>query len=586
MKTRRRSRPFRLRGREATALLLGAGIIVLGLLATFAIALSDTQASSKAAIETRVHQRAVLAASLVNSLFATVKDQIPADAKTFGGRHLSHSLLRKERGTAAFLAVLDASGRVIASSGLDRRTRSALVGTRAVKLVMHGDPYALGDLLPEGKSSVIAVAVGLPTASGKRLLVEGDPPAAVSALLSGELKRIPGVAGSRNLIIDANDTVIASNVASRPPGYRYRSRAARAALGRSTGDRNGRFYDQVPLQNSTWRIVLASPDGALFASVSGLHKWVPWLLLVAFGLVALVALALGWRTVHSAEQDLAAANVELEAVNRRLEASNARLELRAAELARSNAELDHFASIASHDLQEPLRKVRTFTEQLMVSESERLSERGADYLVRANHAAERMQALIQDLLQFSRVTTKPRPFASVDLNTVTAEILEDISVELEQSEATLTVGSLPVLSADALQMRQLLLNLISNAVKFRRAGVRPEIAVSGETIGDQARIVVADNGIGFEQRYAERIFRVFERLNGRGEYPGTGIGLALCQKIVARHGGEIVAEGRPHEGATFTVTLPLEHPDPEQLDEVDPETDAKTDAKETSHVAG
>jgi signal transduction histidine kinase len=574
-------RRFHLQRRGATALLLGAGVVVLGLLATFAVGLSNTQASSKADVKARVHERAVLAGALIESLFSTVQEQIPADAKLYGTRQISAALLAQQRGTAAYLAVLSPDGRVLASAGLNSHWRAQLGGARAIKLVMHGDAYALGDLLPGGKSGVINVVAGLPTPYGRRLLVEGAVPSSLSQLLSGDLDRIPGVAGSRNLILDANDTVIASNVASRPQGYRYRSRSARAALGRSSGDRNGRYYDEVPLRDSTWRIVLASPDGALFASLSGLHKWVPWLLLIAFGLVALVALGLGWRMVHSAEQGLADANFELESVNRQLEASNARLERRADELARSNAELDQFASIASHDLQEPLRKVRTFTEQLVVSESERLSERGVDYLTRANHAAERMQALIQDLLQFSRVTTKPRPFAPVDLNRVTTEILEDISVELEESDAALSVGSLPILSADALQMRQLLANLISNAVKFRREGVRPEITISAETIGDHARIVVADNGIGFEQQYAERIFRVFERLNGRGEYPGTGIGLALCQKIAARHGGEILAEGKPGEGSTFTVTLALEHASPEPLDDVD----FQTEAKERAHVA-
>jgi light-regulated signal transduction histidine kinase (bacteriophytochrome) len=291
---------------------------------------------------------------------------------------------------------------------------------------------------------------------------------------------------------------------------------------------------------------------------------------------------LGWRTVHSAERDLAYANAQLAFVNSELEATNARLQRRAEELARSNAELDQFASIASHDLQEPLRKVRTFTEQLMASESEGLSERGLDYLTRANRAAERMQALIQDLLQFSRVTTKPRPFTTVDLNRVTAEILDDISVELDESNAEVSVGTLPTLSADELQMRQLILNLISNAVKFRREGVRPEITITGEMIGGRARIVVTDNGIGFEQQYAQRIFRVFERLNGRGEYPGTGIGLALCQKIANRHGGEIAAAGRLGHGAIFTVTLPLTHAsaEPAYDDDLEP------DVKERAHVAG
>ena len=581
-------RRFRARGlhvgrRGAMALLLGAGCVVLGLLATFAVALSDTQASSKADIKARVHERVVLAAALVESVFSSVQAQIPGDAKTFGGPHVSAAVLQRQLGSGEYLAVISPEGRVLASAGaLTAQARAGLLGSRALKLVHDGAPYALGDRLPDGSSGVVDIALGLPTRYGRRVLVEGVAPSYLAGLFGGELDQIPGVAGSRNLIIDGNDTVIASNTAARPPGYRYRSAAARAALGRSTGDRNGEFYDELALADSTWRMVLASPNGPLFASVSGLHRWVPWLLLIAFGLVALVALILGWRMIHSAEQGLAEANAQLESVNRELEATNARLERRAVELARSNSELDQFASIASHDLQEPLRKVRTFTEQLMVSESERLSERGVDYLTRANRAAERMQQLIQDLLRFSRVTTKPRPFTVVDLNQLTADILDDISVELDQSHAAVSVGTLPTLSADELQMRQLLLNLISNAVKFRREGVPPEITISGERRGSDAVIVVTDNGIGFEPQYAERIFSVFERLNGRGEYPGTGIGLALCQKIAARHGGRIVAEGRPGEGATFTVTLPLEPVPSRSAGEMDLETDEQ----ETTHVAG
>jgi light-regulated signal transduction histidine kinase (bacteriophytochrome) len=276
--------------------------------------------------------------------------------------------------------------------------------------------------------------------------------------------------------------------------------------------------------------------------------------------MAAAALGLGWRVLHSAERNLADANTRLEFVNRELEDSNSELQRRAAELARSNAELDQFASIASHDLQEPLRKVRTFTEQLATTESERLSERGVDYLARANRAAERMQGLIQDLLQFSRVTTNPRPFVSVDLGQVAAEVLEDLSLEIESAGTAVSVGELPSLRADPLQMRQLVLNLVSNAIKFRREQTSSEVSIHAEVAGDVVTLTVADNGIGFEPQYSTRIFKVFERLHGRTEYPGTGIGLALCQKIVARHGGEIVAEGRLGEGATFTVTLPVEQP--------------------------
>lgn len=548
--------------RRATALLLTFGAVVIALLVVFAIELSNSQADSKAGVEARVHERALLAGDLVDSLFTTVKEGTPANSPVFGGRTVSVAALDKAVANNAYLAVMRPHGGVIASTpGYTSQARAALQRSGAVKLVQEGDPYGLGDMSGSGKSSVIEFAIGLRTEYGRRIVAEGAAPAAIAELLDNELSHIPGVAGSNNLIVDANDTVVASNVKSRPTGYRIVNAAAQAALGHSSGDRNGRYYDQVPLTDSTWRIVLSAPDAALFASVSGLNHWLPWLVLIAFGLMAAAALILGWRVLHSAERNLADANSQLEAVNRELEASNLELQRHAAELSRSNAELDQFASIASHDLQEPLRKVRTFTEQIATTESDRLSERGADYLARANRAAERMQGLIQDLLQFSRVTTNPRPFVPVDLDQVVAGVLDDLSVEIEETGGVVSVGELPTISADPLQMRQLMLNLISNALKFRREDVPPEVRVEGNVAGGFVQITVTDNGIGFEPQYSTRIFRVFERLNGRAEYPGTGIGLALCDKIASRHRGQIEAEGRPGEGAKFTVALPIDQPD-------------------------
>jgi signal transduction histidine kinase len=192
-----------------------------------------------------------------------------------------------------------------------------------------------------------------------------------------------------------------------------------------------------------------------------------------------------------------------------------------------------------------------------VTDADNLSEKGHDYLRRANAAAERMQKLIEDLLRFSRVATHGRPFAPVNLRTIAEEVLSDLEAQVEQAEAVVEIGQLPTISADALQMRQLMQNLISNAIKFRRPGVVPEVKIESETEGETARITVTDNGIGFEPEYSRRIFRVFERLHGRSEYPGTGIGLALCRKIAERHGGTVVAESEPGVGSVFTVTLPL-----------------------------
>jgi signal transduction histidine kinase len=237
---------------------------------------------------------------------------------------------------------------------------------------------------------------------------------------------------------------------------------------------------------------------------------------------------------------------------------NDELAARAIELERSNAELEQFASIASHDLQEPLRKVTTFTQRVVTTEAEQLSERGRDYLDRANSAAARMQKLIEDLLTFSRVATHGRAFAPVDLARLTAEVLEDLETAVEQSGAAVLVGALPTIYADELQMRQLIQNLLTNALKFRREATTPEIAIDGLVRDGTAEITVSDNGIGFDPQYSDRIFRVFERLHGRSEYDGTGIGLALCRKIAERHGGTVIAHGVPQGGATFTVVVPVD----------------------------
>jgi signal transduction histidine kinase len=419
-----------------------------------------------------------------------------------------------------------------------------------------GRPYGLGNLAPYGTAGALDFAVGFPTPYGNRILLSTFGPSALRTFLQADLLKIPGVAGAHNYVLDGNDTVLASNNPAKPTGYRFRGAAQVAALAKISGDRNGFYYDQVDIANSTWRIILSSPNGPLFASISGLHKWIPWIIFIAFALVALLALYLG-RSMLGASDRLRRANLRLESLNGELASTNAALERRAAELVRSNGELEQFASIASHDLQEPLRKVRTFTQQLTVIDADNLSEKGRDYLGRANAAAERMQNLIEDLLRFSRVATHGRPFAPVNLHTIAEEVLSDLEAQIEQADAVVELGRLPTISADALQMRQLMQNLISNAIKFRKPGVTPEVTVAADVDDETVRMTVTDNGIGFEQEYSRRIFRVFERLHGRSEYPGTGIGLALCRKIAERHGGTVIADSEPGVGSVFTVTLPL-----------------------------
>jgi signal transduction histidine kinase/DNA-binding LacI/PurR family transcriptional regulator len=225
-------------------------------------------------------------------------------------------------------------------------------------------------------------------------------------------------------------------------------------------------------------------------------------------------------------------------------------------LARSNADLQQFAYIASHDLQEPLRKITVFCGRLM-SRADRYSESDRDYLERMHSAATRMQTLINDLLAYSRLTSKMQPFTPVDLTQIAEEVLSDLEIKISQTQARIEVEKLPVIYADPLQMRQLFQNLISNGLKFNREGIPPVLKISSAIQGANYAITFEDNGIGIEKSYFDRIFVLFERLHGRSAYEGSGIGLAVCKKIVERHGGTITIESNPGEGSRFIVILPV-----------------------------
>jgi two-component system sensor kinase FixL len=244
----------------------------------------------------------------------------------------------------------------------------------------------------------------------------------------------------------------------------------------------------------------------------------------------------------------------------------------AAELERSNRELEQFAYVASHDLQEPLRKIRTFGDRLQMKCADKLDEVETDCLLRMQSAAARMQTLIDGILSLSRVTTQGQNFVVVDLAEIAREVVSDLEVQIEKAGGRVEVGHLPALQADPLQMRQLLQNLIANGLKFHRIEEPPVVKVQGRFVHgrehrksgvsvaqEQCRIIFEDNGIGFEQKHHERIFGVFQRLHPRDVFEGMGIGLALCRKIVERHGGTITARSVPGQGSVFEVLLPVSH---------------------------
>ncbi len=267
---------------------------------------------------------------------------------------------------------------------------------------------------------------------------------------------------------------------------------------------------------------------------------------------------LAWTSVALPEEGLV--YVSGRDVTQRKEA-DLHLERQAEELRRSNAELEQFAYIASHDLQEPLRKIASFLDLLAKRYVGRLDSDADEFIGFAVDAARRMKDMIEDLLAYSRVSTQGREFEDTDMEKVVDTVLSDLGLLFEETGATVERGPLPMIRADRVQMEQLLRNLVGNAVKYRSEAppvisIGAERGAAAEGGGGAWSFYVRDNGIGMKPEYFERIFRVFQRLHGPGRYPGTGIGLAVCKKIVERHGGSIGVESAPGRGSTFRFVIP------------------------------
>jgi PAS domain S-box-containing protein len=237
---------------------------------------------------------------------------------------------------------------------------------------------------------------------------------------------------------------------------------------------------------------------------------------------------------------------------------------RTAELERRNQELQDFAFIASHDLQEPLRKVQTFGDMLVLKSDPLLGPEGRDYIQRMQRAAARMQKLLESLLSYSRVTTKAEPFAQTNLRKSVQGALSNLEIVIKEKGALVKVAPLPTVEADRSQMIQLFQNLIANALKFERENQTPRVSIYSRKHSNTGahQICIEDNGIGFDEKYLDKIFMPFQRLHGRSGYEGVGMGLAICKKIVERHDGEITARSEPGKGATFIVTLPARRKKP------------------------
>ncbi len=263
------------------------------------------------------------------------------------------------------------------------------------------------------------------------------------------------------------------------------------------------------------------------------------------------------QTQDMNRQRIAALNIMQDAklAKDRAEKAESELKLKANELLHSNQELEQFAYVASHDLQEPLRMVASYTQLLEKRYNDILDEKGRKYIFFAVDGANRMQQLINDLLSFSRVGAKSKEFKETDLNVVYAKATANLEIAIQESQAQVSRDQLPVIWGDDVQLIQLFQNLIGNALKFHGNNT-PQVRVSVEENEQGWNLCVSDNGIGLDEKYKDRIFIIFQRLHTREEYKGTGIGLAVCKKIVERHGGRIWVESKIGEGAKFFFSIP------------------------------
>lgn len=558
--------------------LFAAFALVAALFGGFAYEFLHSQADSRRQAERSFGVQARITSQLTSSLFqSTATSGTAAASKAFGGQAPSDALVTAfaTRSHLAYALVVDSAGKTLAASAA--APPDAGVAPGELRRALTSKVW-LSDLRDVGgqKRPVVQLELPFDTPFGRRIEVEAFDVKVLSTFLGGYLHESGANPAHVGYIVDGHNRVIATSTDTAAVGARLTGGLVAPNGGGYVGSGASRYVAPAAVVGSDWRVLLSEPTSALYSPLAGSQSWIVFCALAALGLVGLVALVLLRRVLITTAR-VVETNAQLGELNATLEERVAErtavAEQHAEELARSNSELEQFASVASHDLQEPLRKIRMYAQRLPERAGDGLPDEAASDLTRMHDAAERMQRLIDDLLSFARVSSRPREFEPVDLSELAHEVVGDLEARIRELDAEVEIGELPVISADRAQIGQLLQNLISNALKFHREGVPPVVRIHATIVeGDEPRfpgesanghrclIAVEDNGIGFESKYAERIFSAFERLHSRSEYEGTGIGLSIARKIAWRHGGELTAASAHGKGSTFTITLPLASP--------------------------
>ncbi|HLW94301.1 MAG TPA: ATP-binding protein [Solirubrobacteraceae bacterium] len=531
-----------------------AAALMLVLLGVFALVLASSQARSRHDAEQRFGAQATIAAGLTKAIFsATVAPEVQAATRSYGGAHLNAGTLAAlAKGTGlGYAYVADSSGHILASTAGMPASAARGVGAVAVAHALGGAPWFSDLVAGPGGHYLVEQAIPFPTKFGERVEVLGYPVTLLSKFLGSYLLDALPHQSARGYMVDGAGRILAGSASTVPIGSQLSPQFA-AALSSHADDTSvqGRYgaansgpqtyFVAASIGGSAWRVALTEPVSTLYPADVGSQWWVIWLVFVAFALAGLGCVLLLRRSLSTAGQLVAQAH-QVAVVNAELEATN--------------AELGAFSYSVSHDLRAPLRAIDGFSRIVIEDSEHTLTESQQRYLGLIRDNTRAMGDLIDDLLAFSRLASQPVTRAPVD----SAALVEELERELASAEPSraieFTNGHLPVLAADHALVRQVFANLLGNAVKYSSTRTPSRIAVGAEQRDGELVFSVADNGVGFDMRYAEKLFQVFQRLHRAEDYEGTGVGLAIVQRIVTRHGGRIWAESTPDEGAVFHFTL-------------------------------
>ena len=525
--------------------------LLLGLLLTSGVGLAIERADAEAERQllSRFEARGELGASFMAAYVSDLQDRGQAFAETQLGNRPTASKIKGALGALGFeRAIVLKDGRFLSGFPFDE----ALVGKNLIKDYAHlaaatDGRRATSGVVPSATDGQPVVGFAVPYGPPEdRLVFSGGHSVASSPIGESYLKTVVPVVGARAYLVDDAGSVVASSEGSASTGAlaEVAPEVARASASRSrTFSEDGvvQHLAGARVEGAPWTLVTTAPDEQLLGPLRGPEVLIPWALLAATLMCVGAAVVLLQR--------LQLRRAELMRLNSALTTTSTELE-------RSNQELEQFAYVASHDLQEPLRMVSSYVQLLDNRYGDKLDQDAREFIGFAVEGATRMQSLIQDLLAYARVQSRGRDFSYVEARAAVDTAVRSLGSVVEESRATIDIGPLPGVAADPGQLTQLFQNLISNAIKFRSADRQPVVRITAEREGPMWTFRVSDNGIGIEPQYAERIFVIFQRLHKRSDFGGTGIGLSICRRIAERHGGRIWVEQNEEGGSTFAFTVP------------------------------